>query len=55
MMAIAVRGASVKEPIVPEDGWMEDFLPEEEMGVDFFIRPNIPCAGTRQKSDVMAP
>jgi hypothetical protein len=54
MMAMAILGASVEEPAVPEETWVEDFLPDEEVGLDFLIRPNIPCAGSRQKSDLAA-
>jgi hypothetical protein len=52
MMAMAILGASVEEPALPEETWVEDFLPDEEVGLDFLIRPNIPCAGSRQKSDL---
>jgi len=52
MMAIAMRGASVEGLVRPEESGGEDFVPDEEVGLDFFIRPNIPCAGSRQKSGV---
>jgi hypothetical protein len=51
-MAIAIRGAFGEESVRAEETRVENFLFEDEMGVDFLIRPNIPCAGTRQKSEL---
>src|SRR5467141_959786 len=52
MMAIAIRGMPLEAPIPAEESWVEAFLSDEEVVPDFLIRPNIPCAGTGQKSEV---
>src|SRR2546423_15615606 len=52
MMAIAIRGVPVGVAKRADEPCVENFLPEEEVGLDFFIRPNIPCGGSRQKSEL---
>jgi len=51
-MAIAIRAVSVEEPLPPKGTWVESFLLDEVVVRDFLIRPNIPCAGTGQKSEL---